>query len=495
MKKHLTSRMTCILLLLAMLTSCGGSDTPDTSTENSPADTTTSPSAETEKEYPAELSDYDGYTFTFLNQEDDFWTGANHILDYDGITGDSLSDAVYNRNRNVEEELNVRFEVLKGDLDTDSNMRSLMNQSIAAQEDIYDIVYTPLYFNGATSFDGQSTINLYDVQNLHLDREWWNQSFIQSATIGKDILYTSIDYVNLMGYCYCNILYFNKEICDNNSLEYPYEDVQNGTWTYYKMFEMMSVAANIGTQTDWSPDLSGDAIYGFTSMHQEATIATLLGSGIQLLSKNSSGVPQINTNLDRLIDAYDILLNHFSQGGNCLLTNKPGTTAGQGLDYFLNGRALFFSWKLGGGASGRFRESETVYGILPTPKMDTQQEVYCSPLSEKALGINIPLTASDPERTGAIMDYLAYVSYQDVLPVLQNTLCYRGLQDPMDIEMMDIILETEQLDIGMVYGWTADFLNDVCGESKMLKGNNTFTSSWNSQVKKIQENIDKQFSE
>jgi len=93
------------------------------------------------------------------------------------------------------------------------------------------------------------------------------------------------------------------------------------------------------------------------------------------------------------------------------------------------------------------------------------------------------------------MDYLAYVSYQDVLPVLQNTLCYRGLQDPMDIEMMDIILETEQLDIGMVYGWTADFLNDVCGESKMLKGNNTFTSSWNSQVKKIQENIDKQFAE
>jgi len=30
------------------------------------------PSAGTEKEYPAALSDYGGYTFTFLNQEDDF---------------------------------------------------------------------------------------------------------------------------------------------------------------------------------------------------------------------------------------------------------------------------------------------------------------------------------------------------------------------------------------------------------------------------------------
>ncbi len=495
MKKHSASRMTCVFLLLAMLSACGDSGTPTKPTETSPVDNTADTTAETKEVYPAELSDYGGYTFTFLNQEDDFWTGANHILDYDSSTGESVSDAVYKRNREVEERLNIKFEVIKGSLDTDSNMRSLMNRAITANEDIYDVVYTPLYFGGATSFDGQSTINLYDVQSLNLDREWWNQSFIQSATIGEDMLYTSIDYVNLMGYCYCNILYFNKDLCKNNGLEYPYEAVRNGTWTYDKMFEMMAEVTNIGTQTDWSPTLSGDAIYGFTSMHQEATIATLLGSGIQLISKDAAGVPQINTNLDKLVDAYDILLNNFSLGGNCLLTNAPGTDAGQGLNYFLNGRALFFSWKLGGGASGPFRESETIYGILPTPKMDEQQEDYCSPLSEKALGMNIPLTASDPERTGAIMDYLAYVSYRDVLPVLQNNLCYRGLQDSVDIEMMDIILETEQLDIGMVYGWTADFLNDVCGAIKMLKGNNTFMSSWTKQEKKIQDRIDKQFEE
>lgn len=495
MKKHLTSRMTCILLLLAMLSSCGGSETPVNTGETASTDNSAETAAETEKVYPAELSDYSGYTFTFLNNEDDFWTGSNHILDYEGITGDSLSDAVYTRNRNVEEKLNIKFEVIKGSLATDSDMRKLMNQSIAAQEDIYDIVYAPLYFAGATSFDGQSTINLYDIPTLRLDEEWWNQSFIASATIGEDILYTSIDYVNLMGYCYCNILYFNKELLDNNGLEYPYDAVKNGIWTYDKMFEMMSVTANIGTQTNWSPDLSGDAVYGFTSMHQEATIATLLGSGVALISKDSTGIPQINTDLNRLVDAYDTLLNNFSQDGNCLLVNKPGTTSGQGIDYFLNGRALFFSYKLGGGASGRFRESETIYGILPSPKMDEKQKTYASPLSEKALGINVPLTASDPERTGAVMDYLAYVSYNDVIPTLQDNLCYKGLQDPMDIEMMQIILETEQLDIGMVYGWTADFLNDVCGENKMLKGNNTFNSSWNRQVEKIQSSIDKQFAE
>ncbi|MBQ4605142.1 MAG: hypothetical protein IJB15_00460, partial [Clostridia bacterium] len=115
-------------------------------------------------------------------------------------------------------------------------------------------------------------------------------------------------------------------------------------------------------------------------------------------------------------------------------------------------------------------------------------------ISEKAFGLNIPLTASDVERTGAIMDYMAYISYYDVIPVFQENLCYKGVSSPVDIEMMDIILESEFVDIGIIYGWTNSFLNDVCG-SKITNGNNTFSSGWASQQQKIQTSIDKYFNE
>ena len=97
MKSNIHSKITCILLLTALLTSCGGT-TAGTTSENAQPDTAETEAAETSLTYNKETEDFGGYTFTFLNQNDVFWTGSNHILDYDGLTGDGLSDAVYTRN-------------------------------------------------------------------------------------------------------------------------------------------------------------------------------------------------------------------------------------------------------------------------------------------------------------------------------------------------------------------------------------------------------------
>jgi len=484
-----------ILLLISLLlnlSACGGEIKETTGQTETESETL----AETEKVYSVALPDYEGYTFTFLNQEDILWSWTNHILDYEEITGNNLSDAVYNRNRTVEEGCNIRFEVIKGSLGQTNDMRKMMNQAIAADEDIYDVIYTSLFFGGATSFDGLSTINLYDVESLQLDKEWWNQSFIQSATIGTDKLYTTIDYINLMGYSSCNILFFSKDHCGNNNLEYPYDLVSSGNWTYDEMFAMISVVNNIGTQVNWDPNPDGNAVYGFVGSHQEAIISLLSGCGTRLINKNEEGIPTINTNILPMVDAYDAILNSFSMDGYCMLINEPSPPSGkgQGPEYFMRGNALFTHDKLGSSCSSVYRECDVNYGILPMPKADAAQDTYHSLISEKAFGLNIPVTASDAERTGTVMDYLAYVSYYDVIPVLQENLCYKGVSSAVDIEMMDIILETQFVDIGIIYGWTTNFLNDVCG-NKVIQGNNTFSSSWVSHEKKVQSSIDKLFND
>ena len=492
MINHTFVRVTTALLLTAMVTACGRTAVSDETVNLESAVTESSTPIETVRSYPSEVADFGGYTFTFLNEEDDFWTGTNHILDYKELTGDGLSDAIYNRNRDVEDRMNIRFEVIKATMGSANDERTLMNKSIAAMEDLYDIVYLPLQAGGKTSFDGQSTINLHTVKSLSLDKEWWNRSFIQSATIGDNLLYTTIDYVNLMGYSFCNALYFNRGMFRDHGMEFPYKMAADGKWTYDAMFTLLEQVPSLGTQTDWKPKLSGDASYGFASQHEEATITLLQGCGVPLIIKDENHVPKINKNIERLLDAYEKLVNTLSLDGNCLLIN---TADCQGIDFFLNNRALFYSGALGQASAGRMRDSVAEYGVLPIPKLDVTQTDYCTPLSMYTFAMNIPLTASDPERTGAIMDYLAWVSYYDVLPVLQTNMCYKGVSDPLDIEMQHMLLESETVDLGQIYGWTTSFLTKICGEKKLLAGNNTFASDWAATTEKMEAEIEKQFSQ
>lgn len=488
-------------LLIASLASCGkgednapsqdsGQPSASGQTNDGTADETEPP--ETEAKYPSELSDYGGYTFTFLNNGDNFWQGTNHIVDYEEMTGEALADAIYTRNRGAEDTLNIKFAVEKAELGSGDGMFEWMQKAVMAMDDVYDVVYHCLSYSGQSTYQGGLTYNLHTVDSLNLDERWWNQSFIQSATVGDKMLYTAIDYVNLMSVSYCNAVFCNKQIMRANSLEYPYELVKSGKWTYDAMFSLIEAAKNIGTQEDWNPKAAGSAIYGLTGQHAETTVSLLQGSGVYLISKNDANFPAITEEIGRLIDAYDKMTNALSQSGSCMLINAP-TGEGQGLDYFNNGRALFYGAALGHGSGPRMRESDVEYGPLPQAKADETQSRYYTPLSQYTFAMNIPKSASDPARTGAVMDYLCWLSYQNVLPHLMANMCYKGVSDPQDIEMINAILEAEIIDIGQIIDFTGSFLTEECGPNKMLAGNNTFSSDWNAQRRAVEKQMDKLF--
>ena len=429
------------------------------------------------------MEDFGGYEFTFLNQEDDFWTGSHHILDYESETGESVEDAVYLRNRAAEEKLNFKINVEKGDIASD--LRGRMNKTVQAGEDAYDAVYLPLNYNASTSFGSEYVLNLKEIDALHLDQPWWNQSFIETATLQNDILYTSIDYVNLMGYCYANIICFNKDMMRKLAFDTsPYDLVRDGTWTYDAMYEYMKSAVNMGSQSDFKTDLSGDAVYGFACQHAEGPTMLIQGSGSYLVALDDNGIPVIEEDLTRLSGVVDSLMSILSQPGYCVKINVAGH---QGIDYFLNGRALFYHSALGAADSARFRSMEQEFGIVPAPKYDENQERYYTNLSQYTFALNVPKTAENPERTGLIIDYLAYLSYNDIIPILQESLCYKGLRDNDSIEMMNLILNTEVLDIGIATDLTASLFTTI-GDG-VVSGKLNFMSTVEKQTKAMNKKI------
>ena len=477
-----------LLMLVMLLTSCGGGGETVPAATDSVNDTAVeTETAEITVQYPGEIQDFGCYEIRFLNQEDDFWTGANHILDYDAETGEAVEDAVYLRNREAEEKMNFKIMVEKSDITT---MRSTLNKVVSAGEDAYDVVYLPL-FHGGSTFGSENVLNLKTVNTLQLDQPWWNQSFIETATLQDDVLYTTIDYVNLMGYSYANILCFNKDMMRNLAFdESPYDLVRSGDWTYDAMLSYMKSAVNMGSQTDFTADLSGNAVYGFACQHEEGPLMLMQGSGSYLVSVNEDRIPVLEEDLTRLSNVCDKLTAMLSQPGYCVMINVEGH---QGIDYFLNGRALFYHASLGQCGSARFRGMEQEFGILPAPKYDESQDRYFTNLSQYTFGMNIPVTAQDPNRTGSIMDYLAFLSYYDVIPVLQESLCYKGMRDEDSIEMMNLVLETEVVDLTTAAGIANEQMTNIC--KNIVQGKLQFASYMEKQRKTIEKKINKLFGE
>ena len=127
------------LLLLALMaaTSCGGTGSgtnDDTSADNSTsaADTDTGTTA---PEYVFADIDCGGDSFTVLNATTTW--GFYAYMDFETQTGESLDDAVYERNRFVEEKYNMKLEIVEDDID--KNYEKYRSSILAGDEAMFRI--------------------------------------------------------------------------------------------------------------------------------------------------------------------------------------------------------------------------------------------------------------------------------------------------------------------------------------------------------------------
>lgn len=468
MKNTAKKSLLSVLALLLLLSSCGGEGGSTV-----PSDTEKTPDTEApvkEDVYPYEIPDLGGDTFTILNCDDNIWLGMCNVIDYEEATGDIYEDAIFERARKAENDMNMTLEIVK-DADP-GKLTSMFRTAVMADEPTFDAVYTFLSWAGSTPLSGEYGINLYDIDTIHLEEPWWNQSFIRSATIAGDKLYASTDYNNMMGYAYANVLYFNKEMMRTLGLDMPYDVIGSGKWTYDVLNDYLKAAANLNGDTDFDIRAEGTCIYGFGAQHQEGPMCMLNGSGERFSSLDKDGLPVLTEKLDRFADAYDKLASILSEPGHLLMYNTADLSS---KTVFIDQRILFWAASLGT-SIGALRAADFEYGAIPFPKYEESQTKYNSMVSEYTLSLSIPKSAADSDRSGAVIDYMSYLGRRDVLPVLQTSLCYKGMRDEPSIQMMDIILDSLTTDIGYMFGWTMSLSKTLT--EKIASGTMEFMSQY-----------------
>ena len=447
--KKLISLILILTFVLPSLAACSESKTnADTSTDtqtNTPADVMAQ--EETEAPKPEDLlpvEDLGGYSFRILNNISNF---AYTNIGEEGLTGESLDDAIFNRNKAVEDTLNLNFELEKREYaDTDATIKKV----VAAGEDVYDFYTCDLNFVINHALAGYD-VNVLSIDSLSLDNPWWNRQAIDSISIG-DAVYAFFGDLHLGYFESHAVAVFNKDILNNLNLADPYEHVHNDTWTLDNMIVMLDAA---------KMDLNGDGKwtvedqYGFTMYEGNFSTAFTCGGGASILAKDADNMPVWAGVNEHYIDVYNKVAGSiFAENSNNAI-NASGSLPGSLELYrlmFLYGRALFLCTQIG--VLKDMRDAQFELGVVPMPKYDEEQKDYRSLIFQGANACAIPVTNPDIERTGLVLEHLCARSSGTVRDVyLNQTLDFKYIQDQEGQEMMDIILSTGLFELEAVYGW------------------------------------------
>ena len=423
-----------LLLLLGalMLTACGGKDgeAMDTETASAPTD---SAEAVTENPYndslPAKM-DLEGYEFRVLIFDKGNIEGHNNAwrgwIDIDAETGETMNDAAYRRNLEVEERLNVHISCLEqGNF---GETVPIVRKAVMAGDDAFDFV---ILQNDRTATSSLLTDNclldLNGIEALDLSQPYYLQSVQETFNLsGKQYLLSGDALCSLYSHSY---IFTNMDLWGQYDLEDPYELVRSGAWTLDKCFSLIK-----GTYKDLNGNskADNDDFYGITGLNE--TLGYCFHSGGGMLYHADDNSYSFPVTVERNINILERLVAE-SQNPDCYFKFSDSTSY---IKPYNEGRAIMH---FSGSSITWLRDVDFYAGLLPFPKFDEAQEQYYSILAG-ALG-GIPTTVSDPERTGTILEAFFSASSRHLKPAfIQTYVEQKVLQDEGSQEMFALIMDT-----------------------------------------------------
>ncbi|MBQ8402501.1 MAG: hypothetical protein IJX14_11300 [Clostridia bacterium] len=436
MKK--TTFILAMMLLLSSLAGCSSGDSETTAVAlSSDAVIAETEPAETEIQDDLPEKDFGGpeYRVRSVTYDPNSYTT---IFDPAELNGEIVNDALYNRNRSIEERFNMVF--VASEDSYDNNFKQLKEMNIAG-DNALEMVMCINRNAFAAAVDGYLT-NMDRLNYLNLEKPWYSKVINDSMTIDGKLFFAYSDEC-LQMFESAIVLMFNKDMMTDLQLEIPYSIVNDGQWTF-DLFHRYASAALM--------DLDGDGSYkkgdqfGLVTNIDFFYPSFWIGADTLSVAKNADDIPYFNIpGNERWISSMEYVVQLLNE--NLVYIEAPAKRT-ETVQYFTQREALFCMSTLG--RMPITRDMEDDMGILPLPKYDVAQEDYRSRVIDGWLHV-VPATISDPEYVSIIMEALACESYKNVFPAYyENFVSHKILRDQESIDMMNLIKDTRILDMGDV---------------------------------------------
>ncbi len=436
MKKVILFLLTAALLLSA---SCGDAsvDGKTTTPDSSGDDIKESDSAATETELSDDLGKYDfgGRSFSIYTRTTPLFYP---YLDRQEATGDTIDDAVYNRNRKLEERFNFSFDEQYYDYTVEGN--DAPRKLLLAGDDTYQLYVGRCVHMFNYASEGYF-YKIDDLTAINTEKPYWNSQLYDNLSIGNAHYFAVGDF-NISAFDFTHVLLFNKKMIDDLNLGDIYSTVLDGKWTFDRFGEMSRAAVS---------DVNGDSVmdendqYGYTSLGKQVLPGFWIAGGALSMKKDDGQLVYTAPTDQKFIDVCQKV---FEITWNDNIWHRVPITVDreEEMQMFCDGKALFTD-------SSCFqisltRDAATDFGIIPYPKYDETQDKYYSRIEGCEL-FGVPLTNTDPEMTSVILEAMACESRKIVIPAYYEVaLKVKFTRDEESSKMLDIAFENRVFDYG-----------------------------------------------
>lgn len=438
-------------LMLLSVVACGRADAGEKDTLP-PKDRETLAEGETkDPNFTCDLPDNLNFGGTEVNIMHTEIAGREDEMPSERLGRGTISDAVYERNLAVENQLGVKLSLVSrnNDMDVDYTLQTM----VRAGDSSVDIFTYASHAAIPTAISGHY-LDLNRVQNMDTSKHYWIQDYNNIVTFtdqNMQFLATSSAALSMFRLTYFTI--FNTELFKERKLTSLYQIVENGEWTLDYQYGLV---ADSYVDGDGDGMFSEKDFYGYITSRFQTQDAHLMASGIRVAIRDENGNWIFNS---EKLDAITEMVEKV-----CALNTSPGTymepNDGIGVYHVIDK----FARKEGLMATTIFLSlerriealTEITYGIVPMPKLIREQPNYYSFVQDQVSSFGISAAVGNESRqavVGAVMESIAYHSNEIVRPAYYDTaLSLRFMQDPQSRNMLDIMFETLSFDLGYYIG-------------------------------------------
>ena len=400
-----------------------------------------------------------------------------------------LADAMYNRNRYIEEQLNCILSV------SYSGEVKKLEQCVVSGSGDVDITYALITNGGGLMQKGYLT-PFNKVETIDLTQPYWDQGSQKDLRLLGQMYYGFVDF-GFDHYDSMTVLFYNGALLTQYQLEDPQELFLSEEWTIDKMLTQLQ-AVSTDKNGDGKFDLKNDVFglvgreYYFQPMQYT--------SGVSLVTWNEAErLFSLNMGEEHFVDVSMAIASVYSAANH--FTNYVDYD--QGRIAFSDGRALYYSRLLGD--FRQLREVEDDYGVVCFPRYsyDNSDSSY---FVQNPTTLFLPLVVGDDngdgrqdfDEIGIFLEAEGAYTYDDTLNVyIENAVIGKGMRDEKSAEMVRIMMTNRSFDLTHAYNFpsiASNYAACVTGKANFAsaakKLERNFNKSAGKIVKEIESNLD-----
>ncbi len=460
-KARILAALLALTMLVGSFAACG---TPVE--EPSVTESNTVGVAVTETEAVTELTDdlpddlnYGGDKIVILSRYREGWTAGEIAVPE--LISDPVNDAVFERNKAVEERLGVEIVSIEEPGDSAYIVTDKASTAVHAGSHEYDILAAACYVAVNESLNGIFA-DMRQSLYIDFDKPWWSQGYNEVVEY-QGAQFCGLSSALLSQYRFAFVTLFNKDLFTNVGQPFLYEEVENGTWTLDKQISLIPIFHKDNGNGVQDED---DDIYGLVSCDYVSTDPYWSSCMVDIIKKNADGDYEFVFDSGKLHDVCEKVLTLFYETDNGTYDYKMETENTEQYkirDMFARGGAAMATIRILELENDAIRGMEQEFGVVPMPKYDENQKEYRTLLHDQFTVLSI-LTTVDDERldeVGAVLEAMASISYKTVRPAYyETTLRTQIAKDPQSAEMFDIIIDNIYIDAGIIYTKALETFHD-----------------------------------